>query len=245
MIEAIPADVRPRDVDEAYAVQSALVELLTQRGAGEPFGFKVGCTNQSAMELLGADGPFWGRLLRGNVIENGATVSLPESILVGVEPEFAYLVAQDIPAKEDGYDAASVAPFLEAVMPSIEIVGSRYADFLGAGVPSIVADNALNAAWVAGAARGLNGGGPDLAPIDVRVYVDEELAAAGGAENVLGHPLNVVAWLANELPGRGIRLSAGDHVTTGTCTPLITVDLGASVRCEFGPLGDVSAHLAG
>ncbi len=245
VIDQIPDDLRPRDGEEAYAVQTALVELLAQGGGGEPVGFKVGCTNAAAMELLGADGPFWGRLLRSTTVEDGARVSLPEAISIGIEPEYAYVVSEPLPPKVGGHDADSVLPFLGALMPSIEVVGSRYADFLGAGILSIVADNAANAAWVGGTAHSLEHGVGDLMEIAVEAYVDDVLAATGGAENVLGHPLNVVAWLANELAERGLQLQAGDYITTGTCTPLVPVEPGASVRCEFGRLGSVSVRVAG
>jgi len=243
LLDGLPEDLRPRDVDEAYAVQDALVGLLAQHGAGEPVGFKVGCTNEAAMELLGAERPFWGRLLAENVFESGAVLDVPEAISLGVEPEYAYRVSRAFPSREGGYDAESVLPFVSALIPSIEVVGHRYADLIGTGVLSLVADNALNAAWVGGAPINLGGGAPDLSDVPVDVYVDDELQATGNAENVLGHPLNVVAWLVNELADRGRDLTPGDYVTTGTCTPLILITAGSSVRCEFGRLGNVSVDV--
>jgi 2-keto-4-pentenoate hydratase len=240
LLDGLPEDLRPRDVEEAYAVQDALVSLLAEHGSGEPVGFKVGCTNEAAMELLGADHPFWGRLLAENVFESGAQLDLPDAITLGVEPEYAYRVSRAFPARDGGHDAESVLPFLSELIPSIEVVGHRYADFVGTGVPSLVADNALNAAWVAGTPINLGNGAPDLSDVPVEVYVDDVLQAAGNAENVLGHPLNVVAWLVNELADRGRALVPGDYVTTGTCTPLILIAAGSSVRCEFGHLGSVS-----
>ena len=244
VVDALPDELKPATVDEAYAAQAELVGQLVADGAGQPVGYKVGCTNRAAMELLGADGPFLGRLLAGSVFEDGATVDLASGATLAVEPEYAYVVAEAMPAGAKPYDAETVIPCLGALVPSIELVGGRYADITAVGPPSIVADNALNAGWVAGAAHGDGWSELDLAEIEVRVLVDHVELATGTATNVLGHPLNVVAWLANELNARGQRLEPGDYVTTGTCTAVERVEPGARVRCEFGALGAVSVTLA-
>jgi len=56
---------------------------------------------------------------------------------------------------------------------------------------------------------------------------------------VLEHPLNALAWLANELPKFGLQLSAGDYVTTGLTTEVYAATPGDQVTADFGPLGSV------
>ncbi len=55
----------------------------------------------------------------------------------------------------------------------------------------------------------------------------------------LGHPLNALAWLADQgvLGGRGLK--AGDLVTTGLVTPFVYAEPGDEVRADFGALGEV------
>ena len=55
----------------------------------------------------------------------------------------------------------------------------------------------------------------------------------------LGHPLNALAWLADQgvLGGRGLK--AGDLVTTGLVTPFVYAEPGDEVRADFGGLGEV------
>jgi hypothetical protein len=43
---------------------------------------------------------------------------------------------------------------------------------------------------------------------------------------VLGHPLDVMAWLADELPRFGLQLRAGDFVTTGVATDVFEAGAG-------------------
>jgi len=243
VVDALPESVQPVDIVEAYAAQAALVELLVAGGAGSAVGYKVGCTNETAMDLLGADGPFFGQLLAGSVYASGATVSLDKAGSLAVEPEYAYVVGAAMGPRAEPYDAESVVPYLSALLPSIELVGGRFSDITAAGIPSIVADNALNAGWVAGSQKTEDWHQLEIADIEVGLYVDDTQLATGSATNVLGHPLNVVAWLANELNARGSQLGRGDYVTTGTCTAVERVNPGSTVRCDFGPLGSVSVQL--
>ncbi len=243
VLEALPEDLRPRDVAGAYAAQAALVEQLIAAGAGTPVGYKVGCTNRAAMDMLGASGPFFGRLLSASVHANGADVSRGDTGTLAVEPEYAYVVGKAMPAGAEPWDRDSVTPFLRALVPAIELVGGRYLDITAVGVPSIVAENALNAGWIAGTELQGAWADVDLEQIEVDVRVDEALRATGSAANVLGHPLNVVAWLANELNEQGGLLEAGDYISTGTCSAVEPVAPGEAVRCNFGQLGAIEIQI--
>ena len=106
------------------------------------------------------------------------------------------------------------------------------------GALSLIADNAIHGAWIAGepyaAWRDL-----DLAAHEVRLIVNGQVITQGNGAAVLGHPLNVMAWLANELPKYGSALKAGDRVSTGVCTDVYGGKAGDRVRADFGVLGGV------
>jgi 2-keto-4-pentenoate hydratase len=57
---------------------------------------------------------------------------------------------------------------------------------------------------------------------------------------VLAHPLNVMAWLADELPLFGLPLRRGDVVTTGVATDVSEAGAGDSCVADFGPFGKVA-----
>ena len=59
-IDTLLPEHTPADLAQAYAVQNKLVELLVPK-LGPPAGYKVGCTNSAARELLGIDSCFSGR----------------------------------------------------------------------------------------------------------------------------------------------------------------------------------------
>src|SRR5689334_2978736 len=51
-IGALPADCRPADEAEAYAVQAAAHELLAAAGKGTRIGWKIGCTTPVMQRFL-------------------------------------------------------------------------------------------------------------------------------------------------------------------------------------------------
>ena len=62
---------------------------------------------------------------------------------------------------------------------------------------------------------------------------------------MLGNPLNVVAWLANELPKHGRALHRGDKITTGTTAEVYLANPGDRITADFGALGSVEVRFEG
>ena len=74
---------------------------------------------------------------------------------------------------------------------------------------------------------------------EIQLLANGQLDSTGNGTNVLDHPLNALAWLANELPKFGLQLSAGDYVTTGLTTEVYAATAGDQVTADFGSLGSV------
>ena len=79
----------------------------------------------------------------------------------------------------------------------------------------------------------------DLAAAAATLSIDGEPTASGTGANVLGHPLNTLVWLANDLSGRGIGLDESAVVTTGSMTGMTPCRPGATAVGDFGLLGSV------
>ncbi len=234
-IPALPEDCRPAGLTDAYAIQDTFRAEL----GGTLAGFKIGATNQAARDLLAVETPFYGCLFRAGIVESPAALPAGRFIFRLIEPEFAVRLGADLPVREAAYDRNEMGAAVASLHPAFEVVTSAFGDaWTGAGAPALVADNAAHGALVLGAGlkdwRGL-----DLAAHPVTLFHNGREAGRGTGANALGHPLNALAWLANErvLDGRGLK--AGDVVTTGTVTPFIYVEAGDEVRADFGALGDV------
>jgi 2-keto-4-pentenoate hydratase len=120
-------------------------------------------------------------------------------------------------------------------------VNHHFVDWTQVGAPTVAADNAIHGAWIHGepcaAWRKL-----DLASHQATLTVNGAVVRRGQGAAVLGHPLNVVAWLANELQAQGKQLKAGDYITTGVISDVYLAQPGDELQADFGLLGKVILH---
>ena len=234
----IPEAFRPEDDAAGYAVQEKVVERLLEKHGGHAVGYKVACTNKLAQELLGTDTPFYGRLLSPFVYQTPAKLNAKDFSMRVIEAEFSFQMARDLPGGSAPYDRESAADAVAAILPSIELVDTRYTVWTEVPLPSLISDNGCNRGWVRGKAvedwRSI-----DLASHGVCLLVNgvEKLTGTGAA--VLGHPLNSLVWLANTLCEQGKALKAGDLVSTGVCTDIYLAEPGDEIAADFGTLGTV------
>ena len=74
-----------------------------------------------------------------------------------------------------------------------------------------------------------------------RAIINGEEAGRGTGADVLGHPHNALAWLANHLAEEGKGLHAGQIVLTGSLVKTVWVNAGDRVKMELDGLGTVEA----
>lgn len=227
---------RPADLGDAYAVQAQLVAGLLPPGE-TPIGYKVACTSRVAQAALQIDRPVFGRLLPHTTSRSGGVLPADRFVHRVVEAEFAFRLGADVPHRPRGHTHESIAEFIDAAMPAVEIVDHRFESWAIGALP-IAADNAIHGWWIHGepieAWREI-----DLGRAEVVVARNGETVTTGTGAAALGHPLTVMAWLADELPKYGAALAAGDVVTTGVTTDVFEADAGDELRAEFDGLGAV------
>jgi len=233
-LAALPAALRPRTIDEGYDIQDAAA-----RARGAPVaGWKCACTAADQQAFLAVDEPFAGRIFAPVLVDGPAELSAEAFFMRGLEGEFAFRLGADLSARDAPHDRASVMAAIASLHPAIEIVDSRFTDWLAVGAASLVADNAVNGALVLGPAVAA-WDADELADHPVRMTVDGVTVGEGAGGLALGHPLDALLWLANRLARRGIGLAAGQVVTTGTCTGIHFVDAGAEAVADFADFGTV------
>lgn len=237
-VAALPAAIRPADLTAAYQIQDRLVDQLLQKQGGQRIGYKIACTNEIAQRQLQIDAPLFGQLLSSSTYTSPTTLAPDDFLVRIIEMEFAFQMAQDVPISTLPYTQESIAAFVGVVLPGIEIVSHRFEDWAKVGAPSVAADNAIHGAWIHGTPsadwRSL-----DLAQHKANLTVNGRTVRHGQGSAVLGHPLNVVAWLANELPHYGKQLKRGDFITTGVVSEIYLAQPGDQLRADFGGLGVV------
>lgn len=243
-ISAMPPALRPRDLPAGYALQDQVTALMSSRGRGATIGWKVGSTTPAMQRLLGVPQPVAGRMFEASRIAPGAVIDFGRYRRPAVECEIAVRLARPLDARAGALSIADVIDAVDSVHPAIELVDDRYGDFAAAGAPLMASDQFFHAGLVLGEAvsqwRGL-----DLAALRGSTWVDGREALVGTGADVLGHPLNSVAWLAGHLAGLGRRLEAGEIVSTGSLPLPCWAAPGQHIEIRIESLGAVGVRFSG
>jgi 2-keto-4-pentenoate hydratase len=232
------AQGRRLPLSDAYRLQDALREALLARGE-RLAGWKAAFTTRAAQQANELSEPGSAFLLASGVLASRAEVPFARFSAPGVEAEVAFVMRQELAGP--GVTAARAATAVEGALPALEVVDARYG-----GVTTgtdLIAEGIYAAAIVLGGAL-TPITGIDLA-LEGLVYEHSgSITATATAAEVMGNPLNSLAWLANHLGARGLGLRAGDVVMTGSLSKLLRPAAGDTVRATFTRLGTVSVRFA-
>jgi 2-keto-4-pentenoate hydratase len=233
-IERYPGP-KPANPQEAFAIQTAARGILGWKQRG----WKVGCTSEIAQKALGTDSPFPGPVYSERLFKSGDFVPTKPSNWRVTEPEIAFTMASDLPARGRLYDVDDVLAAVASVHPSIECVNPRLPNGFSDPIEWYIADGAVSDALVLGPgikplARA------DYARITTEAKVNGKVISRGVGANALGGPELVLTWLANDLIAKGIHLKAGDIVSTGVITDVFSSQLGDEVIATYDKLGTIT-----
>jgi 2-keto-4-pentenoate hydratase len=203
-------------MDQGVCTQAALVAALAKT-QGKPIGYKAGLTSAAAQQQIGVPNPVLGVLLAKMMLADGATVPAD----FGPRP----LVEADMLAtvRDDGINEArtitEAAKHIATLQPFIELPDLVLAPGEPVTGPVVVAINVGARAGVVGAPVPVLAT-PDFvnALADMQVTMTADGAEIGKAPGkaILGHPLNAVLFIAEEVQRRGARLKSGDVLSLGS-----------------------------
>ncbi|MEV6164316.1 4-oxalocrotonate decarboxylase [Streptomyces sp. NPDC052052] len=219
------------DIDDAYAIQAALLERRLARGE-RVVGVKLGFTSKAKMAQMGVSDVIVGRLTDAMRIEDGDTVDLARFIHPKVEPEVAYRLCSDVDLDDPLTDIESC---VDAVAPALEIIDSRYRDFRFT-YTDVVADNTSAAGYAIGPWRPVG----SVADRAVRLRTPDT-ESAGSTAAILGDPVQALHALLDMCRRRRIPLRAGDVVLAGAATAAVPLVAGIT-ECEVAGLGSVTVR---
>lgn len=239
-LDALPGEYSPVDETEAYEVQAEVHRILSSKGLGRVVGHKIGCTTPVMQEFLGIDNPCAGAIFQPTIHFQEGMLKSSEYLHPGVECELAVFIGSEIIASNEPHTRDSVAPHVQAVFAAIEIVDDRWNDYTKIVTPSLIADDFFGAGCVVGepAADWQN---LDLGALSGEMRINGKKVGEGTGSDILGHPLEALAWLANSLNGRGASLQQGEIVMLGSLVQTQWVNKMDRVEIEIEGLGSAGA----
>ena len=223
---ALPENMRPRTVGDAYAIQDAVAAKLGPIG-----GWKVGAKSADTE-------PTCAPLPATLILRSPQRFAAGRFARNGVEAELAFTLSRDLPPRPQPYRVADLEAAVATVHAAIEIVDSRFVDLNGVDALSLLADFQSNGALVVGNGVALPQAFQSSTQ-QVTLEIDGKRVVESRGSNPAGDVLCLLAWLANHATARSGGLRRGDIVTTGSWTGMRFVAPGTRVEAAFELIGGV------
>jgi len=232
------APVRDRitTASAAYEVQEINTRLRIASG-GRLVGRKIGLTNPAVQKQLGVDQPDYGMLFADMDMNHGAELPWSQGAQWKVEAELAFILNRELPHAD--CSMAEVLRAVEYVVPSIEIVGSRIADWDIRFVDT-VADNASSAFFTPWPFGATPVGNRIFSIVVMEMTCGDEIVSQGTGRACLGSPLNAVLWLARTMACVGRPLAEGDVVLSGALGPMVAARPEARFTARIEGFGETA-----
>lgn len=220
----LPDACRPLDLADALAIQ-AQVSVCMQ----DPIGaFKCGTPSED-------------RVVVAPIYQSTISTSSPCAVWgkdgqVRVEPELAFVLGQDLPAREQPYSDTEIESAIGRVHLALELIDSRYEDQAELAFADRLADGLVNQGlWL----------GPTV-PLalarEARQFAVTWSAGGGPVTELPGRhpndkPLLPLYWLVEHLRQSGQGLKAGQAVITGSYAGTFPCPLDQDLHFAYGDLG--------
>ncbi|MCE2456885.1 MAG: fumarylacetoacetate hydrolase family protein [Dehalococcoidia bacterium] len=236
----------PTDEQQGYAIQEAFLGRVAEEKGTEVWGYKIAYTNAFMRDRAGVAGPCSGLILASGVHESGVTLNRDDYLRLGIECEVAVRMGADLPPSGAPYTRETVHDAIEWLAASFEIIDGRDGAAGEAKSPALrsIVTNINNGGAVL-AEPVTDWQSIDLAASQGKMIVNGEVIGEGVGTDIMGHPLEPVAWLANNLVGLGKSLKAGDMILTGSFAPPYFIEAGDSASISIEGLGEAHFTVAG
>jgi 2-keto-4-pentenoate hydratase len=221
-------------IEEGLCAQDRLVAALVPHW-GRIVGWKVGLTSAPVQQRFGVNQPLRGMLLQSSIsLRDGAEVPARFGAVPVIESDFLVRV-RDAGINDAGRDHVAILRHLDVVIPYIELPDLVLTGgFTG---PQLLAINVGARLGVMGtpiSVEATQAFADRLANIVVTMVDDrgQERARATGSA-ALGHPLNVVAFLVENLAQDGMRLEAGQVISVAGFSPTLPLEAGRTYTVRY------------
>lgn len=223
----LPADARPRTVDEGYDIQDRFIAALVAAHGDAVVGWKLGAGSVKGKRDTGHGRSIAGRVLRSRLFSAGDAVPLRDRAPVTIEFETAFVLARTV---EPGDAVDDPLDLIAATHLTCEFVRSRFVDRRAVGFASFAADDAGFDALVVGHEINRTHWAEAMQSLVVEVDGAERVRAAQGDD--VTDPVVAFRDFVGLARQRHMTLPKGAIVSTGTMSVPFTIDGPAAIRAR-------------
>lgn len=220
-IARLTEDMRPRDEREAALVRDTVMQLADSSHAG----WKVALS--SSGEVIASP------ILRHGLFTSPAHIPNLQTSSLGVETELAFRMKRAFPVLGETISVQSAIGAIDAVMPALELLDSRYETGFGSPRLDLLADHLGNFGVVLGAAL-QDWRGRDLAAVAMSLSLAGPRHETVSGAHPLGDPIAPLLALAKHLAREGNSIARGDVVITGSWTGVRHISPGSVATVKIG-----------
>ncbi|ATX78034.1 MAG: hypothetical protein MUQ43_03595 [Reinekea forsetii] len=219
----LPDAIRPHSLAAALAIQREVIAQQSDAVAG----WKCALPSKDKLVLA----PIFAR-----TVFRGSTCTVePEQGRALVEPEIAFVLGADLPARAAAYTPAEIDAAVGSCHMALELVQQRYAGDAQVGFLDQLADGLLNQGLFLGPVID-RVAAYQCMTMTIRFELPEQTQSLAGVHpNEL--PQRPLYWLVNYLSQSGVDLSAGQAIITGTYAGLIEMPLATPIQLHYQGLG--------
>ncbi|MDQ7069158.1 MAG: 2-oxo-hepta-3-ene-1,7-dioic acid hydratase [Rhodobacterales bacterium] len=233
------------DIDDAYAVQKALVAQKLAAGR-HVIGWKIGLTSRAMQQALNITTPDSGVLLDDMLFESGANIPKGRFIQPRVEAEIAFVMKTPLAGKN--ITREDVIAATDYVSASLEILDTRVLrtdPTTGQTriITDTIADNAANAGIVLGREKHAIDAF-DLRWVGAIVAANNTVEETGLGAGVLNDPIEGIVWLARRMAQYNQRIEPGQVILSGSFIRPIEAPSGTKINADYGPFGTVEINFS-
>lgn len=229
--DRLPVELRPKTIEQALQIQTAVANEWCEKMDDSVGGWK--CLQPVNANIVVS--PIFTRTM-----ESVAPVNLwPDNQqLAPIEPEIGFIIGKDLPPRTQPYTAADVDAAIERTHMCLELMRCRYADKSQCEFPEMLADSLLNQGMFVGPQIDSQKA-KEAAEMQIHVSANAEQKTYQGKHPNLS-PRAGLYWLAEFLRQRGLGLTAGQVVITGSFAGIIQVPLNEDVKIIYDGLGEMN-----
>lgn len=227
--ERLPESCRPGDLAAALAIQACVTAEL----GATIRAWKCGTPSKGKLVIA----PIY-TIARA---EQGDCQVWNRTGQVRIEPELAFVLAQDLPVQTEPYSNEEIDAAIGSVHLALELIDSRYTSPESVSFAENLADGLLNQGLFIGPQisamelSAIHAGAREHLCIDVHTGAQATKQFKGRHPDA--DPRIPLYWLVNYLRSQGQALLAGQAVITGSYAGSFEVPIDAEIKIGFGELG--------
>ncbi len=227
-------DMKPKDFNEAYQIQNQLRQKLPRGPLG---GYKIALSSKIQQDYHKISHPVYGGLFKNEIFTSPKTIVLENYHRMSVEFELAFELSDRIIDTTIHRTSENIIKDISNVMPAIELIDDRGANYDGLDPLSLACDNAWSGGLVLGEPI-YNWQEKDFQNIQSSCEWNQEPKLTTGVLDA--KPFENLCWLINELHSRKSELKPGMIIITGSVFKVRQANVGDKINHLLSDRGKVS-----